>query len=88
MTFQEEIRAGIPNVLPEAKLYDPAINHAPKRKDILTPAEKELALKNIIKLYISLLSSKDRIVFLLKDKYNEFVEGIVTNFPSFDNLFS
>jgi urocanate hydratase len=36
MTFQEEIRLGIPEVLPEMPSYDPEINHAPKRKDILT----------------------------------------------------
>ena len=46
MTFQEEILAGIPAELPEQKAYDPEINHAPKRKDILTPEEKVLALKN------------------------------------------
>lgn len=51
MTFQEEIRAGIPTILPEAKPFDPAINHAPKRKDILTPAEKELALKNALRYF-------------------------------------
>ena len=44
--FQEEILAGIPAELPEVKPYDPEINHAPKRKDILTDEEKVLALKN------------------------------------------
>lgn len=45
--FQEEILAGIPqDRLPEPKPYDKAINHAPKRKDILTAEEKVLALKN------------------------------------------
>ena len=39
MTFQEEIRAGIPTVLPEATPYAPAINHTPKRKVICTRAE-------------------------------------------------
>ena len=37
--FQNDIRAGIPDRLPAAKPYDRQINHAPKRKDILTPAE-------------------------------------------------
>ena len=37
--FQKEILAGIPDELPEVKPYDPNINHAPKRKDILTWAE-------------------------------------------------
>ena len=36
MTFKEEILQGIPASLPEAKPYDKEINHAPKRKDILS----------------------------------------------------
>ena len=40
--FQADIRAGIPDILPEPKPYDTSINHAPRRKDILTPAEKEM----------------------------------------------
>ena len=51
MNFQEEISAGIPKVLPKAKPYDPAINHAPKRKDILSEAEKELALRNALRYF-------------------------------------
>ena len=48
--FQNDIRAGIPDRLPAAKPYDKQINHAPKRKDILTPAEKELALRNALEM--------------------------------------
>ena len=33
--FQQAIREGIPSELPAPKPYDPTINHAPKRKDIL-----------------------------------------------------
>ena len=52
MTFQEEILAGIPaDRLPEAKPYDKDINHAPKRKDILTKEEKVLALKNALRYF-------------------------------------
>ncbi len=51
MTFQEEILAGIPAALPEAKPYDPEINHAPRRKDILSPEEKILALKNALRYF-------------------------------------
>ncbi len=51
MTFQEEILAGIPAELPEAKPYDNEINHAPKRKDILKPEEKVLALKNALRYF-------------------------------------
>ena len=49
--FQEEILAGIPAELPEVKPYDPEINHAPKRKDILTSEEKVLALKNALRYF-------------------------------------
>ncbi len=49
--FQEEILAGIPNFLPEIKPYDNEINHAPKRKDILTDNEKKLALKNALRYF-------------------------------------
>lgn len=50
--FQEEILAGIPqDRLPEPKPYDKTINHAPKRKDILTVEEKVLALKNALRYF-------------------------------------
>ena len=49
--FQDDIRAGIPDVLPAPKPYDTAINHAPKRKDILTAEEKELALRNALRYF-------------------------------------
>ncbi|MGN1246282.1 MAG: urocanate hydratase [Muribaculaceae bacterium] len=49
--FAAEIRAGIPDVLPEAKAYDKEINHAPKRKDILTDEEKKLALRNALRYF-------------------------------------
>ena len=51
LSFKEEILAGIPAELPEVKPYDPEINHAPKRKDILTPEEKVLALKNALRYF-------------------------------------
>lgn len=50
--FQEDILAGIPqDRLPEPKPYDKTINHAPKRKDILTAEEKVLALKNALRYF-------------------------------------
>ena len=51
MTFQEEIRLGIPDTLPEMPQYDTEINHAPKRKDILTPEQKKLALRNALRYF-------------------------------------
>lgn len=50
--FKEEILAGIPqDRLPEPKPYDKTINHAPKRKDILTAEKKVLALKNALRYF-------------------------------------
>jgi urocanate hydratase len=51
MTFKEQIQAGIPAILPNPKPYDPTINHAPKRKDILSTEEKKLALKNALRYF-------------------------------------
>ena len=49
--FREDIRRGIPDQLPEPKPYDAEINHAPKRKEILTAEEKELALHNALRYF-------------------------------------
>lgn len=49
--FAAEIRAGIPDVLPEVKPYDKDINHAPRRKEILTEDEKKLALRNALRYF-------------------------------------
>ena len=51
MTFQEQILQGIPSVLPNPKPYEPEINHAPKRKEILSEEEKKLALKNALRYF-------------------------------------
>lgn len=49
--FQKDILSGIPDVLPDPKPYDHSVNHAPKRKDILTPEEKQLALRNALRYF-------------------------------------
>ena len=51
MTFKEEILAGIPNELPQTKTYDPQVNHAPKRKKILSPEEEKLAYRNALRYF-------------------------------------
>jgi urocanate hydratase len=51
LSFKEEIKMGIPDQLPEKRAYDPAINHAPKRKDILSEEEKKLALRNALRYF-------------------------------------
>ena len=52
---QEEFRAaivqGIPATLPPARPLDTSVSHAPKRKDILSPAEKKLALRNALRYF-------------------------------------
>lgn len=51
MTFKEQIQQGIPTTLPAPKPYEPNINHAPKRKEILSPDEKKLALQNALRYF-------------------------------------
>ncbi|MBW3517742.1 urocanate hydratase [Flavobacterium sp. NKUCC04_CG] len=51
MNFKEQVQIGIPTVLPSPKSYDYSINHAPKRKEILSTDEKKLALKNALRYF-------------------------------------
>jgi urocanate hydratase len=51
LTFKEQIAQGIPDQLPEVKVYDHSVSHAPKRKDILSTEEKKLALKNALRYF-------------------------------------
>lgn len=49
--FKRGVAEGIPAVLPPGRTPDPALNHAPRRKDILTPGEKKLALRNALRYF-------------------------------------
>ncbi len=49
--FQKTIVQGIPDKLPAIKPFDPNINHAPKRKAILSNEEKKLAIKNALRYF-------------------------------------
>ena len=51
MTLKEEILQGIPSELPKAKAYNPQVNHAPKRKKILSREEEQLALRNALRYF-------------------------------------
>ena len=51
MTFQEQIQQGIPSILPQPKPYEVNINHAPKRKEILSDDEKKLAIRNALRYF-------------------------------------
>ncbi len=53
MTFAQEITQGIPDSLPKTKKYDLTVNHAPKRKKILSPEETQLALRNALRYFDS-----------------------------------
>ncbi|MBR6491839.1 MAG: urocanate hydratase [Bacteroidales bacterium] len=49
--FKKLILQGIPDEIPEMPEFDPTVNRAPKRKDILTPAEKRLAVRNALRYF-------------------------------------
>jgi urocanate hydratase len=49
--FKSAISEGIPAILPPKKPVNPSVNHAPRRKDILTLQEKKLALKNALRYF-------------------------------------
>lgn len=49
--FRKAVAAGIPDELPAPKPYDTTVNHAPRRKKILTPAEERLALANALRYF-------------------------------------
>ncbi|AZQ83011.1 urocanate hydratase [Colwellia sp. Arc7-635] len=51
INFQDEIKQGIPSELPKAKPYPADANRAPKRKDILSVAEKQLAIRNALRYF-------------------------------------
>ncbi|MCE3227169.1 MAG: urocanate hydratase [Bacteroidetes bacterium] len=67
--FQSTILKGIPTELPSPKSYDTAINHAPKRKDILSADDKKLAIRNALRYF----DSKDHAVLS-----KEFAEELKT----------
>ena len=49
--FKKQVLQGIPDELPDLKPYDHKVNHAPKRRDVLTIEEKKLALKNALRYF-------------------------------------
>lgn len=54
MTQQEffnDILQGVPAQIPAKKAYEPNINHAPKRKAILSDDEKKLAVRNALRYF-------------------------------------
>lgn len=62
LTFAQDIQQGIPNVIPTKRAFDPTVNHAPKRKEILSKEEKKLALQNALRYF-----PKEQHAELIKD---------------------
>jgi urocanate hydratase len=67
-TFQLAIKTGIPDVLPGEKTFDLNANHAPKRKDLLSPDEKRLAVENALRYFPAQHHS-----ILAKEFYDELI---------------
>lgn len=51
MTFQDQIKQGIPPQLSSIKPLNTQFSHAPKRKEILSEEEKKLAIKNALRYF-------------------------------------
>jgi len=51
MTFKEQILQGLPSTLPSKKAYPIGGNRAPKRKDVLSKEEKQLAIRNALRYF-------------------------------------
>ncbi len=62
LTFAQDIQQGIPTDIPAKKAFDPTVNHAPKRKEILSKEEKKLALQNALRYF-----PKEQHAELIKD---------------------
>jgi urocanate hydratase len=67
--FKDQILMGIPEILPDALPHDPTIDHAPRRKDILTLSEKRLAIRNALRYFHP---SHHRV--LAKEFYEELIQ--------------
>ncbi|NVO20095.1 MAG: urocanate hydratase [Bacteroidetes bacterium] len=51
IAFHNAIIEGIPSELPPLRPYEPEVNHAPVRKDILANKEKKLAIRNALRYF-------------------------------------
>ena len=82
--FRKEITEGIPTIVPEIQEYDVTINHAPKRKEVLSTDEKKLALKNALRYFPK---EQHRILAPefaqeMKETLNQVNEQLVSSVPS------
>ncbi|MBS4070016.1 MAG: urocanate hydratase [Algoriphagus sp.] len=83
MSFQDQLIQGIPAVLPPKKDRNPAISHAPKRKDMLSPEEKKLALINALRYFPKEWHSELAIEFLeeLKEYGRIYMYRFMPDYP-------
>jgi urocanate hydratase len=72
--FQQDIIQGIPSQLPPKKEYDKTINHAPKRKEILSKEEKKLALRNALR-------------YFPKDQHNELISDFLVELETYGRIY-
>lgn len=72
--FHSDILQGVPVKVPAKKVYEPAINHAPKRKDILTVEEKKLALRNALR-------------YFPKDQHEELAEDFLYELETYGRIY-
>ena len=85
MSFQDQLIQGIPTALPPKKLRNPTISHAPKRKDILSPDEKKLALMNALRYFPREWHSELAIEFLdeLKEYGRIYMYRFMPDYPMY-----
>ena len=74
ISFQDEILQGIPKQIPPKKDYDKSINHAPKRKQILSSEEKKLALKNALR-------------YFPKEQHKELIEDFAAELEEYGRIY-
>ncbi|MGM0478465.1 MAG: urocanate hydratase [Bacteroidota bacterium] len=72
--IQKDIQAGIPDAIPPKKEYDPSVNHAPKRKQILSKEEEKLALRNALR-------------YFPKDQHAELIEDFREELRNFGRIY-
>jgi len=72
--FQQDILQGIPAQVPVPKSYDPTINHAPKRKEILSAEEKKLAIQNALR-------------YFPKDQHHELIDDFIYELETYGRIY-
>ena len=72
--FQNDITQGIPSVIPPKQPIDASVNHAPRRKEILSNDEKKLALKNALR-------------YFLQDQHSELIHEFLEELNTYGRIY-